>query len=316
MRDPLLARLSARPGRRVSGTVLARALELTRSAVHKRVARLREGGYRIDGASRLGYRLEASPDRLDREGLLGGGITEVVLFESLGSTQDEAKSRAARGAPEGTLIVAERQTAGRGRLGRSWDSPAGGLWFSLILRPPHLPERVPALTLIAALEWAKLLEKHGVPARLKWPNDLWVEGKKLAGLLTEMSAETDRVHWVALGVGMNVLNDAPRGTAIPAVSLKDILPSPPSRQELLSAWLKEFFASRKTYFRRGFAAFQKDYERRLLLRGRRVTFLSDAGPRSGRVTGVDGEGRLLLDTPRGPVAVSGGEVSLIRLNSR
>jgi BirA family biotin operon repressor/biotin-[acetyl-CoA-carboxylase] ligase len=312
----LIELLSRRPGTRVSGSDLAQALGMTRAAVHKRVAKLRAQGFRIDGASRLGYRWVGAADRLEPGGLRRGFVRDVHLFDALPSTQDEAKTRALAGAPEGTLIVADRQTAGRGRLGRAWVSPPGGLWYSILLRPPIAPDAVPALILVAALDWARVLEARGVPARLKWPNDLWVEGRKVAGLLTEMSAEMDRVHWAVLGVGVNVANDPPGGTDVPAASLKQWLGDRVTRQELLAAWIDRFSKSYRRFAADGFVPFRPAYAARSWLRGRAVRFQTAAGAATGRAAGVDATGRLMVETPRGTVAVAAGEVSLLRLNSR
>lgn len=178
--DALLLRLKGAKAP-VSGTALADLWGVTRAAVHKRVQKLRAAGHRIEGTTRVGYHWAGSSARLDSESLKRGLVTQVVHFPVLGSTQDEAKSRATRGAGEGTLVIADRQTAGRGRMGRSWVSPVGGLWFSLVLRPVVPPDRVPALTLVAALDWVDLFRSLGVPAGVKWPNDVWADGKKNCG---------------------------------------------------------------------------------------------------------------------------------------
>lgn len=308
--DPLLAGLSA--GGRVSGAVLARRLGLSRAAVHKRIQTLRRRGYAIDGASRLGYRLDAAPDIFDPAAIRLAWV-HPLHKESTASTQDDAKALALAGAPEGTLVVADRQSAGRGRLGRVWSSPAGGLWFSLVLRPKIRPEAAPALALVAALALARAVKRFGVEARLKWPNDVWVGEKKLAGLLTEMSAESDRVHWLVLGVGVNVANPPPAEARTPAVSLAGLLPKPPARAALLAGWLKEFHGAYGTYQRRGFTPFRAAFERLSVLKSRPVSFEADGGLRRGEVLGVDGEGRLRLRTPGGTVVFRGGEVSLLRL---
>lgn len=312
----LIELLTRRPGALVSGSDLAKALGLTRAAVHKRVAKLRSQGFQIDGASRRGYCWVGAADLLAPAGLRRGFVRDVRRYDALPSTQDEAKTRALSGAPEGTLIVADRQTAGRGRLGRTWISPPGGLWYSIVLRPPVAPDAVPALILVAALEWARVLESRGVPARLKWPNDLWVEGRKVAGLLTEMSAEMDRVHWAVLGVGINVSNEPPTNTEVPAAALKEWLGNRVTRQELLSSWIDRFSASYRRYGAAGFAPFRRAYEARSWLRGRSVRYQTATGTATGRAGGVDAVGRLRVETPRGSVAVAAGEVSLLRLNSR
>lgn len=292
----------------LSGTDLAQALGVSRAAVHKRIEKLRASGERIVGTQRVGYRWRGSADRWNPSALRQGWVTDVVAFSTVGSTQDEAKTRAAGGAQEGTLVVADRQTAGRGRWDRVWVSPQGGLWYSLILRPAIAPDRCPALTLVAALEWVRVLRQKGLDARVKWPNDVWVDGKKLAGILTEMSAETDRVHWVVMGVGLNVNNRPPRST--PAASVSQWT-GPVPRQELLAAWLTRFDRSYRRFVRGGFGPFRGDFNRCSLLQGRHVR-LEGTVSMEGKVLGVDGLGRLRLKTERGVQTCVGGEVTVAR----
>lgn len=292
----------------LSGTELAQALGVSRAAVHKRIEKLRASGERIIGTQRVGYRWTGSADSWTPSALRRGWVTDVVSFATVGSTQDEAKNRAAGGAPEGTLVVADRQTAGRGRWDRVWVSPRGGLWYSLILRPAIAPDRCPALTLVAALDWVRVLRRRGLDARVKWPNDVWVGEKKVAGILTEMSAETDRIHWVVMGVGVNVNNRPP--AAVEAASVSQWI-GPVSRQDLLSDWLARFARSYRRFVRSGFGPFQGDYNRWSLLQGRRIR-LEGTVAMEGQVLGVDGFGRLRLKTARGVQTCVGGEVTVAR----
>lgn len=292
----------------LSGTDLAQALGVSRAAVHKRIEKLRASGERIVGTQRVGYRWRGSADRWNPSALRQGWVTDVVAFSTVGSTQDEAKTRAAGGAGEGTLVLADRQTAGRGRWGRVWVSPRGGLWYSLVLRPSIAPDRCPALTLVAALDWVRVLRRRGLDARVKWPNDVWVGENKVAGILTEMSAETDRVHWVVMGVGVNVNNRPPASTDAASVSQWT---GPVSRQELLSDWLTRFVRSYGRFVRNGFGPFQRDFNRWSVLNGRKVR-LEGTISMEGQVLGVDDFGRLRLMTARGEKTCVGGEVSVAR----
>ncbi len=312
--DSLLARLRAADGP-LSGSALAGSLGVTRAAVHKRIEKLRASGHRISGTNRVGYRWSGSSVRLDASTLKGPLARDVVHRRVLGSTQDAAKALAVRGAAEGTLVIANRQTAGRGRLGRRWSSPAGGLWFSLVLRPAVRPDRVPALPLVAALSWVEVLRARGVPAGVKWPNDVWADGKKIAGILTEMSAETDRVQWVVLGAGVNVNNrppwSLPGGRSVPAGSVAQwtgrvVL------EELMGDWLARFSRSYAQFLRGGFSPFRAAFERWSVLQGERVSFEGPSGPSEGRVIGVDRDGQLRLISGRGKTTCGAGEVSLIR----
>jgi BirA family biotin operon repressor/biotin-[acetyl-CoA-carboxylase] ligase len=309
--DELLALLKSAE-KPLSGAALGRRLRLSRAAVHKRIEKLRAGGHRITGVNRLGYRLEGEAEGFNAADFRPGWGRPFRHDETTVSTQETAKAAARSGAPEGALFAADRQTEGRGRLGRRWESPAGGLWYSLLLRPPLAPAAVPGLALAAALDWARLLrEDHGLDARVKWPNDIWLGERKLAGILTEMSSETDRVHWVVLGVGLNVNNAPPAGVTPAAVSLRAAAGRPLPRRELLAAWMERFSRTYALYRRKGFAGIRRDYLKVSLLTGRRVRYEAADAQASGRVTGVDGEGGLLLRGPEGVVTLRAGDVHLL-----
>jgi BirA family biotin operon repressor/biotin-[acetyl-CoA-carboxylase] ligase len=309
-RDIFEAKLTSSGGL-FSGAELARELGISRAAVHKRIQRLRALGRRIEGVPGEGYFRRSSPDDVSTPPVAEGLGTPYHYFERLGSTQDDVKRRALAGAPEGTLVLAEEQTAGRGRLGRAWLSPRGGLWYSLLLRPAVSPAAAPALALVAGLAWVALLRERGVAAGIKWPNDIWWGGRKLGGILTEMSSETDRVHWVVLGVGVNVNNPLPAGTA-PAVSLREALGAAASRRDWLAGWLKAFAKAYSRYIHDGFAPFRPEFERWSVLRGKTVVFSAGNASGRGRVLGVDAEGRLRVMTRGGTVRLHGGEVTLSR----
>lgn len=289
----LLQLLKKSEGHFVSGARLAEALGVTRAGVHKNVQRLRALGHAVQAVPRKGYRLQDSPQALDPSELKDPWGKLLVHKPVMASTQEEAKRRAVAGAPEGTLIVADRQTAGRGRWGRAWESPVGGLWFSLLLKPRLSPAQAPALTLVAALEMARTLQRRtGLTPALKWPNDIWWDGRKLAGFLTEMSAEADRVHWLVLGVGVNVNNPAPKGLGLPAVSLRAALGRTVSRQLILSDWLGSFHEALRKYERDGFSPFKEAFEKLMLFRWNTVELETAAGPLVGEIRGVDDLGRL------------------------
>jgi BirA family transcriptional regulator, biotin operon repressor / biotin---[acetyl-CoA-carboxylase] ligase len=193
-----------------SGEALSDKLGLSRTAVWKHVESLRSKGYRIDAAPARGYRLVEIPDHLtplELSPLLSTHDLGRLIhsFAEVPSTNDVAFKLAGEGAAHGEIVVAERQTHGRGRRGRTWESPPGSnLYFSVILRPELPSQRAPELTLVAAVALAETLREAGAQAEIKWPNDVQVEGKKIAGILTELSADTDSVHFVVLGVGVNL----------------------------------------------------------------------------------------------------------------
>jgi BirA family transcriptional regulator, biotin operon repressor / biotin---[acetyl-CoA-carboxylase] ligase len=211
--ERILERLRSSPRSWTSGQCLSRELSLSRSAVWKHIRSLRREGYEIDSAPRKGYRLAASSSRLlpweIRAGLMTEvlGRREIVFFTETDSTNTRAKALAASGAPEGTLVIAECQTGGRGRKGRTWFSPRGeGIYLSVILRPCISPVQAPSMTLIAGIAAAEMLAEEfpGLDVHIKWPNDILAGRRKVAGILTEISADMDEVAFVVSGVGLNV----------------------------------------------------------------------------------------------------------------
>jgi len=211
-KDQLLLYLKERKGDWVSGEALSNKIAVSRSAVWKHICKLREEGYVIESSPKKGYLLRKAPDLLFpneiREGLDTKvfGKRDIVYFTETDSTNTRAKDLAARGAPEGTLVISERQTKGRGRKGRSWFSPSqGGIYTSLILRPSISPSEAPKITLLSAVVVAETLRSlTGLSAIIKWPNDILINGKKIAGILTEMSTEMDAIDYIVVGLGLNV----------------------------------------------------------------------------------------------------------------
>jgi BirA family biotin operon repressor/biotin-[acetyl-CoA-carboxylase] ligase len=193
-----------------SGEALSSKLGLSRTAVWKRVEALRGKGYRIEASPARGYRLVEVPDRLtelELSPLLSTHDLGHIIHshDTLPSTNERAFRLAQEGAEHGELVVADQQTAGKGRRGRVWTSPPGlNLYFSAILRPDMPPRSAPELTLVAAVALTEVLREAGAEAAIKWPNDVQINGRKVAGILTELSASPDQVHFVVLGVGVNL----------------------------------------------------------------------------------------------------------------
>jgi BirA family biotin operon repressor/biotin-[acetyl-CoA-carboxylase] ligase len=211
MEKEVLRLLRDKAGQYLSGQAMSRELGVSRASVWKAVQSLRGKGFHIASSVNRGYKLESGPEHiegLDIEVGLSTRIigTSVFSFDSLPSTIDKAVALAQEGAPEGTVVVAEAQTGGRGRLGRTWSSPAGvGIWSSIILRPSIPPREAPKLTLLIAVGVAKTLnERYRLNARIKWPNDVIVNGKKICGVLTELLAEQDAVRYIIASFGLNV----------------------------------------------------------------------------------------------------------------
>jgi len=293
----------------VSGEVLAEKLGISRPAVAKHITALRELGFEIEAAHHVGYRLLSAPDITlpeTVEPLVSDPLW--VGFEgalAVTSTNDEAKRLARAGATEGTVVVAARQEGGRGRLGRTWESPEGGAYFSAILRPGVLPTAVSCLALVVALGVADGLAKLGVQTGLKWPNDVLLDGRKLAGILLEMSAEADKVEWVVAGVGINVRRTV--GVSQDYACVEDVMPDvAPGR--VAACVLDGIARMYRRFLSEGFAALAAEYMQRDVLHGLDVTVRDATGVivAAGFAGGVDEVGRLRV----GDSLVFGGEVTM------
>ncbi|MBF0425888.1 MAG: biotin--[acetyl-CoA-carboxylase] ligase [Magnetococcales bacterium] len=315
MSPDLLSLLRAAPGTALSGRDLGVRLGVSRAAIWKQVRALMRAGYCIESRHGEGYRLVGEPDVLTAEAvaplLPATGLFLADRYHHLaaiGSTNEEAIARARAGAPAGTVVTAEHQTHGRGRLGRAWHAPPGSsLAFSILLRPPIPPHRTFQLTLLAGLALAATLHEAGfVEVTIKWPNDLLLHGRKLAGILTEMGAETDEVHYVVIGVGLNVHTTTamlpPELRAI-ATGLADHrleagddtgARAVPPRRKLLVAFLRHFAAWYRHYLEEGFAGVRAAWLEMARIQGRRVTVNLLKESFTGEAVDMDAEGFLLV----------------------
>lgn len=221
----------------LSGNELCAALGVSRVAVWKHIQSLIELGYEIEAGPR-GYRLAASPD-CAYPWEFPGREERIVHREEVGSTMDLARELARQGCPAFTAVVAERQTAGRGRLRRPWVSEEGGLYVTIVMRPRIPVLFSPRVNFLVSSTLVTLLRRDfGVEAGVKWPNDILVDGRKLCGLLSEMEAEGEEIAFVNVGIGLNVNNEPPR-IRPPAVSLAQLLGRKISRKEILARLLDD-----------------------------------------------------------------------------
>jgi BirA family biotin operon repressor/biotin-[acetyl-CoA-carboxylase] ligase len=313
-RTEVLEALRAAGSAGISGETLGRQLGVSRVAVGKHVAALRAAGYEIEAEPGTGYRMLSVPDvpfpdEIRR--LLTGGFWERLEGGAeTGSTNDDARVLARAGAEEGTVVLAARQSAGRGRLGRTWVSPEGGAYVSAVLRPAVAPAEVASLSLAVALGAVLGLERLGVEPRLKWPNDVLFGGGKLAGVLLEMAAESDRVDWVVAGIGLNVrrpASGAPDGAAYLSDALGGV-----RMAEAVAVVLDGIAETYGRWRTDGFSVLRSEYEARSALLGLEacVRDIEGAVLAEGTVLGVDEFGRLLVSASGKTVEVSAGEVTL------
>ncbi len=305
----------------VSGEEIASRLGVSRTAVWKHIKSLRAAGYGIESQPRSGYSLKETPDHLLPEEIKNGLNTKtigrnILYFDCLDSTNLEAKRLAAEGAEEGTVLVAEEQGNGRGRLERSYFSPRGkGIWFSVILRPKFLPQEAPKCTLLAAVSVAMAMEKFGLRAGIKWPNDIMYEGKKLVGILTEMNAEMDRINYIVIGTGINVnfaQEDFPEDIRETATSLAIMKGEDLSRVEFFRKVLEAMEELYTMVTERGFAPLMERWKQYAITLGQEVHVVGMGENASffGVAADIDENGALLVDTPEGRRRVLAGDVSI------
>lgn len=314
----ILKSLLESEGAKMSLSDLRRATGFDKGAIEKAIVELNRSGIRIVGDSE--YAVESLPDSIPAALLLSGLKSrlmgrEVYSYETIGSTNETAHRMAESGAPEGTIILSERQTKGRGRLGRSWHSPAGlGLYFSLILRPRIPLGRVPALSLVAALAVCRVgNESQGLEVRMKWPNDCLIKGKKVAGILVEVSAELDRIDYSILGIGINVNHrkkDFPSALRSKATSLAIEAQRPVDRLKFLQDFLYEFERSYGNFTTYGLRFIGRELVEKSTVINRKITVRVGRKKISGTALGLDENGALRLQTREGVRVMSAGEISL------
>ncbi|RJQ70717.1 MAG: biotin--[acetyl-CoA-carboxylase] ligase [Desulfobacteraceae bacterium] len=278
----------------ISGERLSATLGVSRVAVWKHIRQLQELGYRIETSSK-GYRLLSGPDT-PFPWAFGERADRVHYYPEVGSTMDIAMELARGGCSGSTVVVAERQTRGRGRLQRNWQSTAGGLYFTMILRPQMEPSTSSLINLAAAVDLADVLESlYGIRVQLKWPNDVLVDGRKLAGILSQMVADPDRIEFVNLGIGINVHNDT-RNLQPPAVSVASLTAQPVSRAHILASFWDRFEQRLDTGDLSGVVP---QWKQRALTLGRHVKVQTFHEMYEGVAVDIEKNGGLILKTAEG-----------------
>ena len=306
----------------VSGAELSQRLQVSRAAVWARIDDLRALGYDIEASPHRGYRLLSAPDVLHADDLISRlGQTRIIgrdirVFQETTSTNDVIDKLARDGVKEGVVVFAESQTLGRGRLGRKWVSPARqGLWFSVLLRPGLRPQEITRLTVASATAVRRAIESQtGLEPQIKWPNDILVHGKKVAGILTEMSGELDHVKYVILGIGVNAnlsQGDFPAELRRLATSLKAEWGRPISRPDLAVAILRELDHDYARLAAGQFAAVADEWEEHGATIGQAVEIRIGERRLRGRAEALGEDGELLLRTEHGRLErIIGGDVTV------
>lgn len=323
-RDKILNLFRTCPEPYLSGQDISRSLNISRTAVWKQVKVLRELGFEIEAKHSLGYRLLATPDLLLSSEIKSGlncrliGQSVVSLAET-DSTNAQARRLGEEGALEGTVVVADRQSAGRGRLGRRWESPPGvNLYCSILLRPDIPVQQAPQLTFLSAVAVAESLQEvcH-LSAEVKWPNDILVSGAKISGLLNEMNAETEQIHFVILGVGVN-LNmteiQFPDDLNYQATSALLETGEPVDRMLFLQTFLRRLDFYYAEFLAEGFLPVRRRWENLCNMMNMQVEVNSGGEGLRGTVVGLDSEGALRLQLDNGQVErILAGDVRPVKM---
>ena len=318
MKTEILAMLRDAEGY-VSGQELCEKFGVSRTAVWKAINQLKEAGYEIEAVTNKGYRLVSVPDLLSEEELVSRIHTEwagqeIHYFGSIDSTNIKAKEYAENGAPNGTLVVADQQTAGRGRRGRSWESPKGtNIAMSLVLKPEINPNHASMITLVAAMAVARAIEDViGEPVQIKWPNDIVLHGKKIVGILTEMSAQFDYINHIVVGIGMNVNTETfPEELQETASSLYLETGKKQNRALIIERTMVHWEHYYGEYLKtEDLSSLMKEYNSMLVNMGRQVRVLDPREPFEGKAMGITKTGELIVDTWESRKLVASGEVSV------
>ncbi len=306
MKEQIIYNLKKAPGY-ISGEEISRSLHISRAGIWKNIEELRRQGYEIVAVPHLGYRLLSSPDKLFPWEITCELGTKnigrhVVYRETVRSTMDEAFQLGLKGAAEGTVICAESQLKGRGRLGRSWISPKGkGIYLSMILRPLLTPADAAQVTLLSAVAICEAVNTvTGINARIKWPNDVLVGKRKLAGILTELHAEWDCIKFIVVGIGMNV-NVSASYLPREATSLKMETGRNFSRVQIVRAMLRSFEKWYEVLKVEGFPVVVARWKELAVTLGERVCISDQSGSLEGEAVGLDHDGGLFIRNDDGDI---------------
>lgn len=309
LREKLLQVLYENEGEFISGQKISEMLDCSRTAIWKNIEELRKEGFELEAVQKKGYRIISKPDRLAEHDIQFNLKTKtfgqiVYAYESITSTQEVAKQLSVEGAKEGTVVVAEEQTKGRGRMNRPWNSKkSDGIYFSLILKPKISIQEAPQLTLLAAVGIVRAIKKvTDIDCHIKWPNDVLLNGRKLVGILTELQAEADQIHSVIIGVGINVNQKRfPKELEKIATSLYLQTNKKIERVQVLQAVLEELEELYKDYIQYGFDVVKMLWESYAISIGKEIHAHTLRGTITGIAKGITNQGVLLLEDANGIV---------------
>jgi BirA family transcriptional regulator, biotin operon repressor / biotin---[acetyl-CoA-carboxylase] ligase len=311
IRQSLLKVLNDEKNDYISGQALSDKLNCTRTAIWKHIEELRSEGYAIEAVQKRGYRIVSRPDIMSADIIQHNLKTDnigqhIKHYHSVETTQTIAYQLAQEGAMEGTVVIAEQQTNGKGRLDRSWHSPVGsGLWMSIILRPNLPPQHAPQLTLLAAVAIVRAIESElDITCKIKWPNDILLNGKKAVGILTELHAEADRINSVIVGIGINVnmkSDDIPNDLVDKATSLAIEAGQDVNRASLAQAIFVSLEKIYGEYLKHGFTFIKLLWESYSVSIGKEIVARTLHGVIKGYAKGITDEGVLMIEQDNGEI---------------
>ncbi len=318
-REAILSLFHQTPDGFVSGERISDELGVSRTAVWKHIRNLRQAGYQIEAIPSRGYQLQQSPDVLMPEAIQSGLDCQlvgsrIISLEEADSTNLQASRLGDEGADDGLVVIADRQSSGKGRMGRQWESPGGvNLYASILLRPPVLPFEAPKLTFLSAVAVCRAIKNcTALQPTVKWPNDILLNEAKVAGLLNEMSSETDQVHYVVLGIGVNLNMRAeqfPDDLRYPATSLAIASGKAVSRLAFTRSLLQELDALYQLYLEEGSAPIFTAWTELCDLTGKRVQVDCNNLLIEGTMVGLGDDGALLVRTSAGKIeSIYAGDV--------
>jgi len=319
MKDAILKLLKSNNSKYLSGEEISNILGVSRTAIWKHIRTLKNEGYVIESQTNLGYFLSMVPDRLYAEEIkvylktakIGG---TVIYQDAVDSTNITAKDIAEKGFEEGTVVVAEMQTAGKGRLGRGWHSPYGtGIWMSVIVKPTIMPMDAPKITLLTAVSVAQAIRQEiGIKPGIKWPNDILMQGKKICGILTEIKADMDRIHYIIVGIGINVnVSEFSSDIRDIATSLKLETGIDINRAKMAAAVLNNWEENYLEFLQGDFSRIKSAWKEFSVNLGEEVTVTTLKDTIQGRAVDIDDDGMLLVEDNRGNIhKIVAGDVSL------
>lgn len=309
-----------RSAKKVSGELIADHLGVSRTYVWKQIKSLQAGGYLIKATSNGGYQLLESPDTVADYAILSFLPPDypgaVLSYETTNSTNDVAKDLALKGLQEGTLVVAEKQHKGRGRLGHSWSSPPGGIWFSLLLRPSLPVRTAPRFAIWTAVAVAQTVkELTGLALQIKWPNDLMIGGRKAGGILVEMAAEIGCIDYLVIGVGLNAnfkVEQLPPELQTSATTLLDCLGWKVNRAQLIAALAANFISSYKQV-EHNFAEVLEHFQQLSETLNKQIQLKATAKVYQGKAIAIDSQGALVVKLNNGQTKhFQAGEVTVLK----